>query len=71
MSGQPRCAYCLDQGHVCEDHPSYPWEGIWGQVEYHPVHGGVGMPCLACCSPIPEDGTHSIGEAFIPDWQRI
>lgn len=22
----PRCARCLDEGHVCEDHPEFPWE---------------------------------------------
>jgi hypothetical protein len=66
----PRCLYCLDDGMVCEDHPGMPWEGIWGTVEGHAEHGGIGMPCPACCSPIPEDGTHSIAEAFAPDWKR-
>jgi hypothetical protein len=47
-----------------------PWEGIWGTVEGHAEHGAAGMPCPACCSPIPEDGTHSIAEAFTPDWKR-
>ena len=33
-----------------------PWEGLWGAVEGHAEHGGIGMPCLACCSPIPASG---------------
>jgi hypothetical protein len=65
----PRCLHCLDDGMVCEDHPAYPWEML---VEGHDgkACGGAGMPCPACCSPVPEDGTRSIAEAFIPDWQR-
>jgi hypothetical protein len=55
---------------VCEDHPEAPWEGVHGTVEGHAEHGGIGMPCPACCSPVPEDGTRDIAEAFIPDWQR-
>lgn len=66
----PRCPYCLDHGFVCEDHPEFPWEGTYGPVDGHAEHGGIGMPCPACCSPIPEDGTHDIAEAFMPDWQR-
>lgn len=66
----PRCLSCLDDGFVCEDHPGVPWEGIWGTVEGHAAHGGIGMPCQACCSSIPADGTHSIAEAFTPDWRR-
>lgn len=65
-----RCRLCLDDGMVCEAHPEFPWEGIQGSVEGHAEHGGIGMPCRACCSPIPEDGTHSIAEAFTPDWKR-
>jgi hypothetical protein len=65
-----RCARCLDDGMVCEDHPEFPWEGIHGTVEGHAEHGGIGMPCPACCSPIPEDGTRDIAEAFIPDGKR-
>lgn len=57
-----RCSHCLDEGHVCETHPDKPWE--------HDGCGGAGMPCSACCSPIPEDGRHSIAEAFTPDWKR-
>lgn len=64
------CPHCLDEGHVCEEHPEFPWEGIWGTVEGHAEHGGAGMPCPNCCSPIPEDGLHSITEAFVPDWKR-
>jgi hypothetical protein len=65
-----RCHSCRDEGYVCEDHETAPWEGIWGAVEGHAEHGGIGMPCPACCSPVPEDGTHSIAEAFTPDWLR-
>lgn len=66
----PRCAGCLDEGYVCEDHETAPWEGLHGTVEGHAEHGGAGMPCPDCCSPIPEDGRHSITEAFVPDWKR-
>lgn len=53
---------------VCEEHPQFPWELI---VEGHPAScGAPGMPCPACCSPIPEDGTTSILVAFTPDWKR-
>ena len=64
-----RCLHCLDTGHVCEDHPDFPWEGLSGPVEGHNCQA-AGMPCGYCCSPIPEDGRHSIVEAFTPDWQR-
>jgi hypothetical protein len=64
----PRCLHCLDGGLVCEDHPAFPWEMT---VEGHRADcGGAGMPCPSCCSPVPQDGTHSIAEAFTPDWQR-
>jgi hypothetical protein len=54
-----RCPHCLDD----------PW-GV--TVEGHSGEcGGAGMPCVACCSPIPEDGTRSITEAFVPDWMRV
>ena len=64
-----RCPHCLDDGLVCENHPGYPWEVT---VEGHRAdcYGGAGMPCPFCCSPIPEDGRHSIAEAFTPDWKR-
>jgi hypothetical protein len=65
-----RCTRCLDDGMVCEDHPGMPWEGLHGTVEGHAEHGGIGMPCPVCCSPVPADGTHPIGEAFVPDWRR-
>lgn len=65
-----RCLHCLDEGSVCENHPDFPWEGEWGAVEGHAEHGGAGMPCPHCCSPIPQDGTRSIAEAFVPDWKR-
>lgn len=67
---RPRCAHCLDSGHVCEEHPEYPWEvKVEGHDGTAPGHG-AGMPCPACCSPIPEDGTTSITLAFVPDWKR-
>jgi hypothetical protein len=63
------CPHCLDGGHVCENHPDYPWEE---RVEGHDGEacGGAGMPCGYCCSPIPEDGSTSIVMAFTPDWKR-
>ena len=69
---RPHCVHCLDEGHVCEDHPDMPWEGLWGAVEGHAEHGGIGMPCPACCSPIPASGEQggSITEGFTPDWKR-
>jgi hypothetical protein len=63
----PRCARCMDTGHVCEDHPDIPQEQCVAEDE---GCGTIGIPCPACCSPVPEDGTHSITEAFTPDWQR-
>lgn len=62
----PVCRECLDTGHVCEDHPAFPWEGVYGSSAFHAEHGGIGMPCLACCDPIPTDGTGSIADAFTP-----
>lgn len=66
----PRCMHCLDDGLVCENHPEFPWEVT---VEGHRAdcYGAAGMPCPFCCSPVPEDGTHSIAEAFTPDWKRV
>lgn len=69
------CLNCRDTGHVCENHPDRPWAGLVGHVEGacgdgYAGCGGAGTPCPACCSPIPEDGTHRIGEAFTPDRQR-
>lgn len=62
-----RCATCEDSGHVCENHPEKPWGYlVVGGCEC----GGAGMPCPSCCSPIATDGTHSIVEAFTPDWMR-
>lgn len=63
-----RCPHCLDDGIVCEEHPDFPWDMA---VEGHRADcGPPGMPCPHCCSGIPEDGTHSIAEAFTPDWKR-
>lgn len=61
------CVACHDTGHVCENHPSHPWAPLAGGEE---CCGGAGMPCPACCSPVPEDGSHRVGEAFTPDWLR-
>lgn len=64
------CPHCLDEGHVCEEHPEFPWEvKVEGHDGTAPGHG-AGMPCPYCCSPIPEDGTTSITLAFVPDWKR-
>ena len=64
------CPHCLDEGIVCETHPGFPWEvKVEGHDGTAPGHG-AGMPCPYCCSPVPEDGTHSITEAFTPDWKR-
>jgi hypothetical protein len=60
------CLHCLDTGHVCEDHPEYPWGEL---VEGHDCQA-PGMPCGYCCSEVPMDGTVPIGLAFTPDWQR-
>ncbi len=65
-----RCTACLDTGHVCEDHPDFPWEGVWGSTALHAEHGGAGMPCERCCTPVSQDGTHGIAEAFVPDRRR-
>lgn len=74
MTTEIRCPHCLNDGIVCEEHPQFPWAGSCGTgtVEGHSADcGGAGMPCPACCSPIPEDGTHSIAEALTPDWMRF
>lgn len=64
-----RCLNCLDTGMVCENHPDKPWAGVI-DAERACCPDGVGMPCRTCCSPIPEDGTTSITEAFVPDYLR-
>jgi hypothetical protein len=68
MPGKPRCRSCGDTGHVCENHPDRPWGGLTS--EPGSCECGAGMPCPACCSPIPQDGTVPIGWAFVPDWKR-
>lgn len=60
-----QCRYCDDTGHVCEDHPNQPW-GPMSAAANACSCGGAGMPCRACCSPIPQDGSFSIGDAFTP-----
>lgn len=62
----PVCGECLGTGYACEDHPESPWEGVHGPTPLHSEHGGAGMPCPSCCDPVPQDGTHSISEAFTP-----
>jgi hypothetical protein len=62
------CYFCLDTGMVCENHPKKVWSGI---LDVGKACGcGAGMPCPACCSKIPEDGTQPIRLAFVPDWMR-
>ena len=61
-----RCLHCLDGGITCEEHPQYP---AFATVEGHREHA-AGMPCPFCCPEIPQDGRHSITEAFTPDWMR-
>lgn len=57
------CGRCLNGGLVCENHPEHPWAGEVGGEE---CCGGAGMPCVACCDPIPMDGTHQVSEVFTP-----
>lgn len=72
------CSNCADTGTVCENHPDRPWgamcchEGSFGSglCEHGACGCGAGEPCPACCTPIPEDGTGSITDAFTPDWIR-
>jgi hypothetical protein len=59
-----KCDTCDDTGHVCENHLSLPWAGVSGAP--NACECGAGMPCPACTTPVPEDGTHSITECFIP-----
>lgn len=71
-----RCPTCLDSGHVCENHPDHVWFGLAPEINERTGEtieeccGGAGMPCPVCCSSIPEDGRHSIVEAFVPDCLR-
>ena len=74
-STPPFCGSCRDTGYVCETHPDRWWGGLCcntaalhGLTCEHGACGcGAGMPCPVCCSPIPQDGTHPIAEAFTPD----
>lgn len=59
------CPNCLNEGHACENHPERPWEGTIAPPEGCDC-GGAGIPCPTCCDPIPQDGRHSIREAFTP-----
>lgn len=67
--GCVHCSNCRDTGHVCENHPEKPWAGLAdGDTA---CECGAGMPCPSCCSPIPQDGTTSITQAFVPDRLRV
>lgn len=61
------CPACLDTGYVCEEHPGVPWGGF--AATQCPC-GAPGMPCMLCCTPVPQDGRHSIAENFVPDKMR-
>lgn len=39
------CGACGGTGHVCEEHPDRPWEGVAGPL--------AGCPCLAPGAPCP------------------
>lgn len=73
-----RCRRCAGTGHTCENHPDMPWGGLCCDApagaracRSGACHcGGAGIPCAACCAPVPEDGTRSISEAFIPRLKR-
>ena len=62
--GELMCPLCSGSGIVCENHPERPWGGT-SNAELA-CECGAGMPCPECCFPVPEDGTHSITEAFTP-----
>lgn len=64
------CETCLDTGMVCENHSNRPWETLEAGTRWSTCCGGAGMPCPKCCSEIPQDGSTSITQAFVPDWQR-
>lgn len=59
-----KCDNCDDTGHVCENHPSLPWAGTSDGM--FACGCGAGMPCPTCCAPVPQDGTCSIADNFIP-----
>lgn len=61
----PVCPNCLDFGCACESHPDRPWEGTVAPPAGCDC-GAPGIPCPTCCDPIPQDGTHSIADAFTP-----
>lgn len=64
----PYCDNCEDTGLVCENHPGLPWAGACGAI--FACGCGAGMPCPSCTWPIPQDGKHSITEAFKPGADR-
>ena len=53
-----KCPACNNTGHVCENHPDRQWPDK--------CDCGAGMPCPLCTTPVPQDGTHSIFDNFIP-----
>lgn len=56
------CRRCAGCGHVCENHPRRPWAEM---SDHDQACGcGAGMPCPECCESVPQDGKHSILEAF-------
>lgn len=59
-----KCSSCDDTGYVCENHPNRPWK----PMSIHPkaCDCGAGMPCPDCTTPVPQDGTHSITDNFVP-----
>lgn len=65
MRTNPNCWSCFDTGHVCEEHPTLPWDGVACWV-FACGCGAAGMPCPECTKDVPQDGTHSIIEAFKP-----
>ena len=60
------CPACEDSGHVCEDHPNLPWDGVSNSNNTCKC-GGAGMPCKMCCSEVPKDCMYSAVLAFVPD----
>jgi hypothetical protein len=58
------CPSCDGTGHVCENHRDRPWGDI--SVAVDACTCGAGAPCPRCCDPMPQDGKHSIIEAFTP-----
>jgi hypothetical protein len=70
------CPNCNGTGHVCENHPRWPWGDICcdergkQMCKHGACHcGGAGMPCPTCCRsrvPLPGAGQGSIVAIFVP-----